>query len=229
MVPCVLLMFAVWLHGYPEATTQASSNVPRVVADPSNPDANVPKRVRHKLTLPQPDWFMCRAASSSANAAGADAAQLLNTERDLSRGCAVQALAKVEVDSVWKNDLTCLNEEDFLGFEYFLSPTDFFSLRVDSVLPLQEAFHVASCKSFLLERQPGGVVQCRDPSSFAVQLASKTVPFWPYVPGMDFARIVLVSGQQALRAQQVLNMWGLNDEIDCCVVVPLPQKLLQMV
>ena len=224
MVLCVLIMFAVWLQGYPDATLQASSNIPRVAADPRNADAIVPKRLRRRLTLPQPDWFTCRAASSNAIAA-----QVSNADSDESSGCVVQALAKVEAASVWQNDLTYLNEEEFLGFEYFLNPTDFFSLCIDSVFPVQQTFRVASSKMFSLQRQADGVVQHRDPESFVVQLASKTVPFSPYVPGVDFARIPLVSGQQALPAQQVLNMWGLREEVDSCIVVPLPQKLLQMV
>ena len=221
MVLCVLIMFAVWLQGYPDATLQASSNIPRIAADPRNADAIVPKRLRHRLTLPQPDWFTRRAASSNAIAA-----QVSNADSDESSGCVVQALATVEAASVWQNDLTYLNEEEFLGFEYFLNPTDFFSLCIDSVFPVQQTFRVASSKMFSLQRQADGVVQHRDPESFVVQLASKTVPFSPYVPGVDFARIPLVSGQQALPAQQVLNMWGLREEVDSCVVVPLPHDFV---
>ncbi|CAE7788549.1 unnamed protein product [Symbiodinium sp. CCMP2592] len=144
----------------------------------------------------------------------------------------VQALAKVHVGTVWQSELTRLNEEELLGFEYFQNPTDYFSLRIAEVLPVQQGFALTSSKSFVLQRR-AGVVQFKDPSTFSVQLASLTVPFWPYLPGVDLSRVALASAGQTVSAGHVLaNVWGLNAgkaDAESCLVVPLPEALLQMV
>ncbi|CAE7769716.1 gltB [Symbiodinium sp. CCMP2592] len=147
-------------------------------------------------------------------------------------GCIVQVLAEVHVGTVWQSELTRLNEEELLGFEYFQNPTDYFSLRIAEVLPVQQGFALTSSKSFVLQRR-AGVVQFKDPSTFSVQLASLTVPFWPYLPGVDLSRVALASAGQTVSAGHVLaNVWGLNAgkaDAESCLVVPLPEALLQMV
>ena len=228
MLKCLVpMVFAVWLHGYPDSTEQATGNIPRVLPQRDAVDARAPKRLRSLLKLPQPDWFSCKAARVKT---GADAAQRLNPK--VSGGCVVKALAKVHAGTVWQSELTHLNEEELLGFEYFLNPTDYFSLRVEAVLPVQENFTVTSSKSFVL-RRPVGVVEFKDPSEFSVQLGSLTVPFWPYLPGVDLSRIALGSAGQAVSAGHVLaNVWGLsarNANAESCLVVPLPEALLQMI
>ena len=123
-----------------------------------------------------------------------------------------------------------LNEEQFHGFEFLMYPSDFFSLRVLEAIQLQEAVPVASAKAPVLRRQPDGVIQEKQEAFFNVQLASLTQPFLPYLPGLSLSTLNLCrSGGRAVSVQQVLDDWGLRQPAESCLVVPLPETLLQMV
>lgn len=127
-------MFPVWLHGYPDSSIQATGNVSSRDAQHAAPaDANMslPKRVRCQLRLPKPEWFQQRVARLSGRG-GQNASNVT-----------IRALAKVQVASVWENILTYLNEEEFVGLEFFLCPADFFSLRIGPCCnPMCHAFVV---------------------------------------------------------------------------------------
>ena len=194
-------------------------------AAPADANMSLPKRVRCQLRLPKPEWFQQRVARLSGRG-GQNASNVT-----------IRALAKVQVASVWENILTYLNEEEFVGFEFFLCPADFFSLRILSVFPLQEGgVPVPASKAMALRpRRPDGVVQQTADASFTVQRSSLTQPCLPYLPGVDLSSVrVCVGGRGSAAAsiasaQQVLTeVWGLDGPLESCLVIPMPETLLQL-
>ena len=207
----LLMMFPVWLHGYPDSSIQAASN--HSLQQPG-------QRIRCQFRLPKPEWFKQRELAADIPRGTSDRSP-----------CRLRALAKVEVGAIWENDLTHLNEEQFYGLEFLMYPSDYFSLRILEVFPLQEAVPVASAKSLVLRRRPDGVVHEKQQDFFNVQLASLTQPFLPYLPGLSLSALDLSrsQGPGGFSVQQALNDWGLHQLAESCLVVPLPETLLQMV
>ena len=235
----MVFTFAVWLHGYPDSSVQATSNIVcraagRQQAGQAASQSVVPSRVQRQLCLPRPEWLQRRVASLPQRAHDGP-----NEQRTSSSICASKALAKVQVANVWESELSLLNEEEFCGYEFFLCPSDFYSLRILSVLPLKEPLHLSSRKSYVFRRYPDGSLQQKEPNSFSVQMLSLTQPFMPYLPETDLAEVQLCAtsapvqserGSMFAPAQQVLaEAWGLDQAADSCIVLPLPETLLCLV
>ena len=212
-------MFAIWLHAYPDSTPQAARNLFDRDGENQN-EANLSK-ARRRLPFPQPDWFKQRVGSLPAAA--------LHSHPGRQHRCSLQALAKVQVGSIWENELSRLNTEEFYGKEFFQHPSDFFSLHILSRFPLAEAVPVPEAKSLVLRREVSGVVLERERTFFNVQAVNATQPFLPYLPGISLSTMKLPVSGNALSAQEVLNQWGLDEPIESCLAVPLPETLFRMV
>ena len=96
-----LIMFPVWLHGYPDSSIQAASNN----SLQHQGQAGQGQRIRCQFRLPQPEWFKRRTLAANIPEP---------VPRESGRSsCKLRALAKVQVDSIWVNDLTILMRSSF--------------------------------------------------------------------------------------------------------------------
>ena len=86
---------------------------------------------------------------------------------------------------------------------------------------------VPKAEFLVLRRKISGVVLKRERAFFNVQAVNATQPFLPYLPGISLSMKLSVSGN-ALSMQEVLDQWGLDEPIESCLAVSLPETLFRM-
>ena len=116
----IMAALGVFLHSYPEGTSQSRVNV-----------AGLSTR---RFFCPEPDWFKVRMSLSLQNTVGETETGCEAAGTGTQTGRAderptelwLKYFAVVKVKTVWQDVLTYLSEEEFWGLEFFHYPTDFF-------------------------------------------------------------------------------------------------------
>ena len=116
-----MAQFGFFLHFYPDAHRQSWANVPTGHQGRSCSSEN------RRIYFPQPDWLKLRVAANLSLSHHDPANLESEPEFEAAEKFWMKYFAIVKVKTVWQDLLTHLDEEEFLGFQFFQYPSDYFT------------------------------------------------------------------------------------------------------
>lgn len=131
-------ILAVFLHSYPDGAKQSRDHF-----GSKNPE---------RFFCPRPHWFEKRFEQSNDSISH-------DAQNSQDEFFVLRYFALVRVNAIWMNLLSFLDEEEHLGWEFLMYPTDFFSLHVLDLFELQSPTRVVESIKRKFAREPSGLVQ----------------------------------------------------------------------
>ena len=136
-----MAQFGFFLHFYPDGHRQSWANVPTGHQGRSCSSEN------RRIYFPQPDWLKLRVAANLSLSHHDPANLESEPEFEAAEKFWMKYFAIVKVKTVWQDLLTHLDEEEFLGFQFFQYPSDYFTLEVLDVYALKTPFRAPEAVS----------------------------------------------------------------------------------